>query len=673
MDELQIVRGMLLRAGGDVRASSPVAKTIMVWASPHHSWLGIEDGARDRWEALLRAARRDAPANEPLPAALDIARRLAAALAFDDFDTRFLILAVASVRLSRVSDLLEAVTGEGVSLPALLGELAGAESHDAARRVGRSAAVRLGLISFWSRRINAVSVQLGDALERLLDRGFDDDDDLVELLIGGRQTARLMLDDFSQREAIGFMVRLLRGATRDKAAGINILIHGPPGVGKTELARTLAAEAGATLYGVGEADDDGDEPERHERVQSLRLAQRLLGRASDAILLFDEMEDLIGDARPSPGDWMAARSGSKVFVNRLLETNTVPVIWTTNAIGNIDKAILRRMSFVLKMGLPSRAQGRRMLMRVAAEEAVTPGPALQQLLDAAPETTTILRVAMHAAKLAGDDDGGVLPATALVRAMGGEVTTVHDEPLDLDLYESDPPIAPLLRRIVEANVLDISLLLTGPPGTGKSALAHHLARLLDLPLLVKRASDLLSPWVGGTEAAIADAFVEARQRHAVLLFDEVDSLLFDRLTAQTHWEVGQVNELLTWLDRHPLPVIAATNHAHKLDPAALRRFVFKLDLRPLGKARAARAFDAFFGLPAPTALAELRELTPGDFAVVKRQMRYRPECTADTIVEALRMEVDAKPEKAGRIGFQFEGGRTAASRGFTLTSSTGRS
>lgn len=651
MDELQIVRGMLLRAGGDVRASSPVAKTIMAWASPHHSWLGIEDGARDRWEALLRAARRDAPANEPLPAALDIARRLAAALAFDDFDTRFLILAVASVRLSRVSDLLEAVTGEGVSLPALLGELAGAESHDAARRVGRSAAVRLGLISFWSRRINAVSVQLGDALERLLDRGFDDDDDLVELLIGGRQTARLMLDDFSQREAIGFMVRLLRGATRDKAAGINILIHGPPGVGKTELARTLAAEAGATLYGVGEADDDGDEPERHERVQSLRLAQRLLGRASDAILLFDEMEDLIGDARPSPGDWMAARSGSKVFVNRLLETNTVPVIWTTNAIGNIDKAILRRMSFVLKMGLPSRAQGRRMLQRVAVEEEVAPGSALQQLLDAAPETTTILRVAMQAAKLAGDDDGGVLPATALVRAMGGEVTTVHDEPLDLDLYESDPPIAPLLRRIVEANVLDISLLLTGPPGTGKSALAHHLARLLDLPLLVKRASDLLSPWVGGTEAAIADAFVEARQRHAVLLFDEVDSLLFDRSTAQTHWEVGQVNELLTWLDRHPLPVIAATNHAHKLDPAALRRFVFKLDLRPLGRNRADQAFGTFFGLPAPASLATLRGLTPGNFAVVKRQMRYWRECSPSAIIEALRVEIEAKPKMAAPIGF----------------------
>ncbi|WP_239511866.1 ATP-binding protein, partial [Klebsiella pneumoniae] len=90
-------------------------------------------------------------------------------------------------------------------------------------------------------------------------------------------------------------------------------------------------------------------------------------------------------------------------------------------------------------------------------------------------------------------------------------------------------------------------------------------------------------------------------------------------TAQASWEVGQVNELLTWLDRHPLPVVAATNHPGKLDPATLRRFVFKLALRPLGAERAAKAFARFFGMDAP---AGLDGLTPGDFAVVARQLRH---------------------------------------------------
>lgn len=61
----------------------------------------------------------------------------------------------------------------------------------------------------------------------------------------------------------------------------------------------------------------------------------MLARTTGALLLFDEIEDLIGEAQPSGGDWYAERQGSKVFVNRLLETNPVPVVWTTNAIGNV--------------------------------------------------------------------------------------------------------------------------------------------------------------------------------------------------------------------------------------------------------------------------------------------------------------------------------------------------
>ena len=109
--------------------------------------------------------------------------------------------------------------------------------------------------------------------------------------------------------------------------------------------------------------------------------------------------------------------------------------------------------------------------------------------------------------------------------------------------------------------------------------------------------------------------------------------------------------MLTWLDRHPLPVIAATNHPGKLDPATLRRFVFKLELRALGPKRAAAAFARFFDQVAPAALAEVRGLTPGDFAVVARQLRHAPAGDAGEIVERLRLEAAAKGESGGRIGF----------------------
>jgi transitional endoplasmic reticulum ATPase len=118
--------------------------------------------------------------------------------------------------------------------------------------------------------------------------------------------------------------------------------------------------------------------------------------------------------------------------------------------------------------------------------------------------------------------------------------------------------------------------LDGPAGTGKSAWARHLARQLGLPVHQKRASDRLSMWGGGSEKAIARALSDARAEGALLIFDEADSLLADRRNAAHQWEVSQVNEMLTWMENHPLPFVCTTNLAEKLDPATQRRFTFRI-------------------------------------------------------------------------------------------------
>lgn len=645
MNEWMIVRRFARRIGA---VHHPRLKSALnEWATTHGDWLGL--GETQDWPAALDALGRDE--TDSAPHVLAVAAILAEALSLEPVEAALLQLLVAADRLPRVASLARLWSEQGRDLPALLGELAGASPTDADRLVRRSSALRLGLASFRVNRQGVIEVDIRWSLERLLDRAAAEHASVIDTLVGPQQTARLTLDDFAHVPDASFLIRLLSGAVVSRGAGINILIHGPPGTGKTELARTLAAAAGLSLHGVGEADDDGEEPTRFDRVNALQLAQRVLAPAASSVLLFDEMEDLIGDAKPSGGDWFNGRQGSKVFINRLLETNAVPVIWTTNAIGNVDAAILRRMSFVMKLGIPSPRTARRILERVVAEEEVSAHDSIASLLDRAPETATVLRVAARAARLAGEPDGCAAPAEALVRALrGSELPTEIATQIDLDLFQADLPLEPLLERLSKAGADDVSILLTGPPGTGKTVFAHHLARAIDRPLVVKRASDLLSRWVGGTERAIADAFGDAREQGHVLLFDEADSLLFDRSGASQSWEAGQVNEMLTWLDRHPLPVIAATNHAHRLDPAALRRFVFKIELGALRSERAARAFSHFFGTPAPASLSELTNLTPGDFAAVQRQLRHAPAKSVEEIVDRLRREMRFRPER-GRIGF----------------------
>ena len=110
-------------------------------------------------------------------------------------------------------------------------------------------------------------------------------------LLGPVLPATLPPDAFSHvGPQVGIAADLLRAALEAREPGINILLYSPPGTGKTSFAATLAAQLGAHLRAVTEQDYYGNEPNRHERLSGLRLAQRL-APPGETILLFDEAED----------------------------------------------------------------------------------------------------------------------------------------------------------------------------------------------------------------------------------------------------------------------------------------------------------------------------------------------------------------------------------------------
>lgn len=516
-----------------------------------------------------------------------------------------------------------------------------------------------GLITREGGRHNNYGLSPNTRLVRALEPPTRGLQDILQELFAYPAAPETTWDDFEHLgEARSFTARLLKAALSRKAAGVNILLYGPPGTGKTEFCKVIAMHLGAQLFAVGETDDEGDEPSRADRQMQLRLGQKLLAGRRDALVLFDEMEDLL-----DLSDWRIAfggkqRGGSKVHLHRLLERNPVPTLWTTNDISECDPALLRRVTFALEMRHPPRRVRARVWARLSEKHRMPLDSALQdQLAQQSTHAPAQADTALRAARLAGgraSDLYLVLHASAKVMHGGREPAPIPAPKtlFDPGLIHADTDIDAILARLtVPGRSDDVSLCLSGPPGTGKSAFARHLADAMGLPVLQKRASDLIGPYVGQTEAQIAAAFAEARQDRAFLIFDEADSFLASREMVQRGWELSQVNEMLTWMENHPLPFACTTNMADRLDAASLRRFTIRTNFLPLTEAQRRKAFRRFFNVEPTKALAALDQLTAGDFAVVAKRARVLGVETPEGLVEELRREQQSKPGAHTAVGF----------------------
>ena len=569
---------------------------------------------------------------------------------------------------------------------AAIAEIAGVNATEVgeALRAG-SRLERIGLVENLISEHNITDLadlmKVSEKLPPVLMREYRDQNELMAVFTRPCAKSGLGLSDFSfVEEDAQVLCSLLSNAVARKEPGVNVLLYGPPGTGKTELAKVVAQACGLELFEVEYADRDGNSLSGRDRYRSLQIAQVFLKGSAQAALLFDEVEDVFPPISSEAAQLMARAEqvvapasnsvSGKAWVNQILESNAVPTIWVTNRIEQIDPAFRRRFAYHLELKSPPPG-AREGLVRKTLDGTPVSDAFIAKLTERKGLTPAQIRTAVRFAGLASSDRAGM---ESLIerqlknsdQALGNQpqdgrarrsVTTYDLEMLNVESRFELPRIVQALKARGHG-----TLCFYGAPGTGKTALAEHIAKSLERPLLVKQASDLMSKFVGETEQNMAAMFREAENEKAVLLLDEADSFLQDRRGAQRTYEVTEVNEMLQGMERFAGIFVCTTNLLDRIDQAALRRFTFKIKFQPLTTAQREKMFvtealagDAALLTPEIGArLARLEQLCPGDFAAVKRQVDIlATELSAGEFLDQLEAEHRIKPEvrEARNIGF----------------------
>ena len=458
------------------------------------------------------------------------------------------------------------------------------------------------------------------------------------------------------KEDVKILLSFLKNAVSKKQKGVNVLLYGSAGTGKTELSKVIASELNLKLYEVAYDDEYGYATE-DRRLRSYCLAQNVLSAESN-LLMYDEAEDIFNTNNDEK------RQYGKAFINRSLETNELPTIWITNNIYCMDEAVVRRFNLAIEIGIPTEDVRAKIIKKYS--ENLIDSKLVKKLAKndfIAPALISNASVVVSNLNTKDKNKAFERVINNTLKAQGYEEIRDYNPRDDLpssydpNFVNSDCDLNELMQGIKISK--NARICLYGVPGTGKSAYAKFIAKNLKKPIIIKKGSDLLSMFVGWTEKNIALAFKEAKEKHAVLVFDEVDSFLQDRSMAARSWEITQVNEMLVQMESFDGIFIATTNLIDNLDKACLRRFDLKLEFGYLLPEQARNLFKkectllkVKFDENAAKKVSNLGLLTPGDFASVRRQAKFRPIKNGDDFCHRLELEVALKnEEKSAKIGF----------------------
>jgi transitional endoplasmic reticulum ATPase len=461
------------------------------------------------------------------------------------------------------------------------------------------------------------------------------DEQLAAILLDKSTRSELDIADFAHvGEQLDFVLTLIKKSVENGERGINVVLHGPAGSGKTELASAIAKHLNFAMYSIGEpGNEDGMEytevgtkrSASDIRISKLQRTHALLEGSKSSIVLFDEIEDLLMKGTDSS---KSADVDNKLEVNRLLENNPVVTIWTGNDPEKFHTAVRQRFTYSIMMDYPPTLVREKVWKRrLELEKVSLPEADIRALAREYEAPPRMIAKAVRSMRILG---GGVdvirksLEADSKI-ALGQTDGILNDaaipQDFNLDFINADQDLPGLFNRLVQRgnDKKPFSLLVQSDPSTGAENILRSMAEGMVMNPLEVSMAGLCAPHpMMPPEQKFAAAFAGAADARKFLIITGLEDVAAGAEGDTFFWNNGLVELFAEHALAHKLPFAVTAKANSQLPDHVTMLFSDKVKLLSLQQDKNALLYKQSFGLDLPQSLLkDMSGLTAEDFNKAK--------------------------------------------------------